>query len=79
MEERDIFDAIRKEGIDADEPEVREFVRLVLEHIADVRSRRDDDTARRCMRAVATALSYQLQHPDVEDMSGFEREFGDEN
>lgn len=79
MEERDIFDAIRQEGIDADDPEVRNSVRTALAQIEDVRSRKDAETARRCMRAVAAALSYELQHPDVDDMSGFESEFDDED
>lgn len=79
MEEPEIFDAIRREGIDADDPEVRKAVRAALEHIEGVRARTDDETARRCMSAVSRALSYQLQHPDVGDMSWFESEFGSDN
>lgn len=79
MEEPDVFDAIRQEGIDADDPEVRESVRVAFEHVEAVRARTDDATASRCMRAMSTALTYQLQHPDVGDMSRFESEFGSDN
>lgn len=78
MEEPDVFDALRSRGVDADNPEVRAAVRLVLTHIDEVRKRAGPQSARRCMDAMRHALAYELQHPDVGDMSGFEAEFDDE-
>lgn len=75
MNEPNIFDALRGEGIDADDPDVREAVRLTLDHVVDVRARAGDEVARLCMRAMSRALTYQLKHPDVRDMSGFEADF----
>ena len=75
MNDPDIFDAIRGEGIDADDPRVRKAVRVVFDHIKDVRASEGDEVARLCMRAMSRALAYQLQHPDVGDMSGFEADF----
>lgn len=78
MNEPNIFDAIRGDGIDADDPHVREAVRVALDHVQGVRARAGDDVARLCMRAMSRALTYQLKHPDVRDMSGFEADFDDE-
>lgn len=79
MEEPDIFDAVRRQGIDADDPEVRSAVRVVLEHMDSVRERAGDSTERLCMRAVVAALTFQLQHPDVDDMSTFEADLDSED
>ncbi len=81
MNEPDIFDALRRQGIDADDPEIRAAIRLVLEYIQDVRERSGPHAARRCMEAMHQALAYQLQHPDVgeDEMSRFEAEFDDED
>ncbi len=78
MSEADVFEALRSAGIDADDPEVRAAVRAVLDHAADVRARVGTHPARRCMEAMHAALAYQLQHPDVGDMSSFEADFGED-
>lgn len=76
--EPDIFDSLRRNGVEADDPEIRASVRTVLDHLAEVEDREGPHTVRRCMEAIRAALSYQLDHPDVDDMSRFESEFGDD-
>ncbi len=78
MDEPHLFDALRAEGVDADDPEIRAAVRLATGHVDDVRRRLGTHRARRCMEAMHAALAYQLQHPDVEDMSSFESSYDEE-
>jgi hypothetical protein len=73
----DLWNALRERGIDADDPEIRAAVRVVLETVNDVGQRADHYVARRCAEAMQVALSYQLQHPETSDMSRFEDEFGE--
>jgi hypothetical protein len=77
MEQPDLWDALRDQGINADKPEIRAAVRASLEIIEDVRQREGPHTARRCAEAMHQALSYELRHPDTRDMSRFENEFDD--
>ena len=78
MNEPALFEALRDGGIDADDPQVRAAVRVVLSHVADLQRAHGDPPARRCMEAMQAALAYQLQHPDVGDMSRFEAAYDDE-
>lgn len=78
MNEPDIFDALRREGIDADDPVVRDAVRTVVAHVEGVRERNGAETARLAVRAMHHALTYQVQHPDVGDMGGFETQFDED-
>lgn len=78
MDERDIFDALRREGIDADDPIVRKAVRTVIDHVEGLRDREGAETARLAIRTMYRTLAYQVQHPDVGDMEGFEAQFGDD-
>lgn len=75
MNEPDLFDALRAEGIDADDPEVRAAVRAVSGYSNDAMTRLGTHRGRRCMEAMHAALTYALQHPDVGDMSSFEADF----
>lgn len=75
--EPDIFDSLRRNGVEADDPEIRASVRTVLDHLGEVEEREGSHTARRCMEALRVVLSYQLEHPAVDDMSRFESEFDD--
>lgn len=77
MSEADVFDALRRAGIDADDPQIRTAVRAVLEHVEGIRQDAGRHRARRSMEAMRAALDYQLQHPDVADMSSFEADFDD--
>ncbi len=78
MDEVDLFRALRAEGVDADDPEIRTAVRLVSAHVEEVEQRHDAHRARRCMEAMRLALDYRLQHPDVEDMSSFEASYDED-
>lgn len=78
MKEPDLFEALRAQGIDADDGEVRAAVRATLSHVAGVRDRLGSHRARRCMEAMHAALAYELRHPDVGDMSSFEESYDDE-
>jgi hypothetical protein len=78
MNEPDLFDALREQGIDADDDEIRAAIRTTLAHVSGVRDRLGTHHARRCMEAVNAALSYELRHPDVGDMSSFEESYDDE-
>lgn len=77
MTESELFDALRERGVDADDPDVRAAVRAVVANVREVKGRAGPHAARRCMEAMQEALFFWLQHPDVEDMSSFEREFDD--
>lgn len=78
MNEPDLFEALREQGVDADDEEVRAAIRVVLSRVSDVRGRLGTHRARRCMDAMHAALSYALRHPDVGDMSSFEESYDDE-
>lgn len=78
MNESELFDALRSRGIDADDPQIREAVRVVLAHVDGVRDRDGAPASRRCMEAIRVALGYELQHPDVGDMSSFEADWDEE-
>lgn len=79
MDEPEMFNALRAEGIDADRREIREAVRESLTLVDAIEQRTNTHTARLCMAAMRAALRYRLLHPDIDDMSGFESEFDDEN
>lgn len=72
MNEPNLFAALRAVGVDADDPEIRTAVRAISVHVDAVRQREGVHRARRCMEAMHAMLAYQLQHPDVDDMSSFE-------
>lgn len=78
MDEPELWDALRAEGVNADDPEIRATVRSVLATIDAVEERSGGHAARRCMESVHAALTYVLRHPDTKDMSSFEQEFGEE-
>lgn len=78
MNEPNLFDALRADGVDADDREIRAAVRVVAGYVDEVRHRLGTHRARRCMEAMYVALAYQLQHPDVGDMSGFEAAYDEE-
>ncbi len=71
-------DALRERGIAAAVPEVRAGIRVMVAHIDAVRERAGTHAARRCLRAMHEALTYQLAHPDVDDMSTFEAAYDEE-
>lgn len=75
IDEADVFDALRRDGIDADLPEVRAAVRVVIQHVEAVRGDQDPYAARRCMEAMAATLRFLLTHPEVTDMARFEEVF----
>lgn len=75
----DLWSALREQGVDADDPEIRAAVRAAFETIDDVWQRAGPYIARRCTEAIDLALAYQLQHPDTSDMSRFEDEFEDDD
>jgi len=79
LNEPDLFDALRRTGIDADDHEVRAAIRVVTAYLDEVRQRLGTHAARRCMEALHAALDYQLQHPDVGDMSSFEADFDEQS
>jgi len=78
MNEPDLFDALREQGIDANDAEVRAAIRATRSHVSGVRDRLGGHRARRCMEAMHAALAYELRHPDVGDMSSFEESYDDE-
>lgn len=78
MNEPALFEALRDAGIDADDPQIRAAIRVVFSHVADLQRDHGTHAARRCMEAMQAALAYQLQHPDVGDMSSFEAAYDDE-
>jgi hypothetical protein len=78
VNEPDLFAALRDEGIDADDHEIRAAVRAVLRHVDDVHRRRGTHEARRCMEAMHEALALRLRHPDVADMSSFEASYDED-
>jgi hypothetical protein len=75
--ESSLFNALRDQGIDADDREIRAAVRAVFAHVEGVFVRGGPDAARRCMQAMRAALDYRLEHPDRDDMSAFESAFDD--
>ncbi len=75
IDEADVFDALRRDGIDADLPEVRAAVRVVMRHVEEVRGHTDPYAARRCIEAMDAALHFMLTHPEVGDMASFEGEW----
>lgn len=75
MDEPEMFNTLRAEGVDADQPEIREAVRGTLDLVDRLEERTDVHTARQCMTAMRAALKYRLLHPDIDDMSNFESEF----
>lgn len=78
VKETELFQALRAQGVDADDPQIRAAVRLVVAHVDDVATRHGSHTARRCTEAMDAALVQLLRHPDVEDMSSFEAAYDDE-
>ncbi len=79
MDSPKLWDALRAQGIDADEPEVRTAVRACLRSLDAVQARADEHAARRCREAVHAALAYELRHPPTGDMTSFEDEFNEED
>lgn len=78
MSEPDLFAALRAQGIDSGDAEIRAAIRAVSNHADEVRARRGPHVARRCMEAMEGALTYLLGHPPVDDMSSFEAAYDEE-
>jgi hypothetical protein len=74
----ELWNELRQNGVDADDPEIRASVRATLATVDDVRRREGGHVARRCSEAMHQALSYTLSHPDTGDMSVFEEEFDED-
>ncbi|MCC5949328.1 MAG: hypothetical protein JJT89_12835 [Nitriliruptoraceae bacterium] len=72
MDGPDLWDALRAEGVDADDVQIRTVVRVAFAGIQAVRAESGEAAARRAAQAVQAALAYQLRRPDTEDMSSFE-------
>jgi hypothetical protein len=78
VNEPELFNVLRDRGVDADDPDIRAAVRHVFTFIREARQRGGPEVARRCMEGMREALTCQLEHPDVADMTSFEAEFGDD-
>lgn len=78
FDEPEMFDVLRAQGIDADDPLIRGAVRSVLASVEEIEEREGVHRARRCMEAIRAALNHRLQRPDITDLSSFEDDFHEE-